>query len=146
MGKKEAAIMCDNRCQWSFDDLKCLCTMAPVLAYANFTRPFKLYYDTCGSGLGAVVYQTCDDGTDDVIIYTSRSLTKAESDYPAHKLEFLTLKWAVVDKFHEYLYGLTLDFLYRQQSPDLCFNHSQAGCCKSPMCGQFSQLQFSVVL
>jgi hypothetical protein len=26
-------------------------------------------------------------------------------NYPAHKLEFLALKWAVTDKFHEYLYG-----------------------------------------
>lgn len=26
-------------------------------------------------------------------------------NYPAHKLEFLALKWAVVDKLHDYLYG-----------------------------------------
>ena len=25
--------------------------------------------------------------------------------YPAHKLEFLTWKWAITGKFHEYLYG-----------------------------------------
>ena len=36
-------------------------------------------------------------------------MNKAESHYPAHKLEFLALKWAVVEKFHEYLYGLTFD-------------------------------------
>ena len=59
--------------------------------------------------MGAVLYQTCDDGTDAAIAYTSRSLTKAKSHYPAHKLEFLTLKWAVVEKFHEYLYRLTFD-------------------------------------
>lgn len=29
----------------------------------------------------------------------------AEKKYPAHKLEFIALKWAVVEKFHEYLYG-----------------------------------------
>ena len=39
----------------------------------------------------------------------SRSLSKAESHYPAHKLEFLTFKWAVVEKFHKYLYGSTFD-------------------------------------
>ena len=43
------------------------------------------------------------------IAYASRSLSKAESHYPAHKLEFLTLKWAMVEKFHEYLYGSTFD-------------------------------------
>ena len=32
-------------------------------------------------------------------------MSKAEKNYPAHKLEFLALKWAVTEKFHEYLYG-----------------------------------------
>ena len=91
------------------DDLKRLCTTAPILAYADFTQPFKLHTDSCGSGLGAVLYQTHEDGTDAVIAYASRNLTKAKSDYPMHKLEFLALKWAVVKKFHEYLYGLTFD-------------------------------------
>ena len=36
-------------------------------------------------------------------------MNKAESHYSAHKLEFLALKWAVVEKFHEYLYGLTFN-------------------------------------
>ena len=27
-----------------------------------------------------------------------------ECNYPAHKLDFLALKWAVTDKFHDYLY------------------------------------------
>ena len=82
----------NDRCQWSFDDLKCLCTTAPILAYADFIRPFKLHTYACGSDLGAVLYQTVDSGMDAVITYTSRSLTKAKSHYPAHKLKFLTLK------------------------------------------------------
>ena len=40
-----------------------------------------------------------------VIAFASRGLSKSEQNYPAHKLEFLALKWAVVDKFHDYLYG-----------------------------------------
>ena len=108
-GKKMAAIKSDNRCQQAFDDLKKLCTMAPILAYANFSKPFKLHTDACGMGLGAVLYQTREDSTEAVIAFASRSLSKAEFHYPAHKLEFLTLKWAVVEKFHEYLYGSTFD-------------------------------------
>ena len=38
-------------------------------------------------------------------MYASRSLNKAERNYPAHKLEFLALKWAVTEKFHDFLYG-----------------------------------------
>ena len=37
--------------------------------------------------------------------YTSQSLTRSKRNYPVHKLEFLALKWAITDKFHEYLYG-----------------------------------------
>ena len=109
VGKKKAAIQWDSRCQQAFNDLKRLCTMAPILIYADFTKLFKLHTDACGSGLGAVLYQTHKDGTDAVIAYASRCLSKAESHYPAHKLEFLTFKWAVAEKFYEYLYGLTFD-------------------------------------
>ena len=66
--------------------------------------------------LGAVLYQTYEDGTDAVIAYASRSSSKAESYYPAHKLEFLALKWVVVEKFHEYLYGSTFD-VYTDNNP-----------------------------
>lgn len=37
--------------------------------------------------------------------YASRGLSKSESRYPAHKLEFLALKWAVTEKFCDYPYG-----------------------------------------
>ena len=115
-GKKKVANTWNTKCQQSFNDLKHLCMTAPILAYANFTRPFKWHTDVCGSGLGAVLYQTHDDVTDAIIAYASRNLTKTETHYPAHKLEFLTLKWAMVKNFHEYLYGLTFD-IYTNNNP-----------------------------
>ena len=86
-GKKKAAIKWDSKCQQAFDDLKTLCTMEPILHMPKA-----------------------------VIAYASRSLNKAKSHYPAHKLEFLTLKWAVVKKFHEYLYGSTFN-VYTNDNP-----------------------------
>ena len=38
-------------------------------------------------------------------MYGSQSLKKGENHYPAYKLEFLALKWAVMMVFHEYLFG-----------------------------------------
>ena len=32
-------------------------------------------------------------------------MRNSERNYPAHKLEFLCLKLAVTEKFHDYLYG-----------------------------------------
>ena len=115
-GKKKVAIRWNDRCQQAFDDLKRLCTTAPILAYVDFTQPFKFHTVACGSGLGAVLYQTHEDSMDADITYMSRSLTKAESHYPTHKLEFLTLKWSVVEKFHEYLYGSTFN-VYTDNNP-----------------------------
>ena len=116
VGKKAAAIKWDSRCQQVFDDLKRLCTTATILAYADFTEPFKLHTDACGTGLGTVLYQIQEDGTKAVTAYASRSLSKAKSHYPAHKLELLTIKWAMLERFHEYLYGLTFD-MYTDNKP-----------------------------
>ena len=88
----------------AFEQLKTMCVSTPILAYPNYQLPFSLHTDSSTDGLGAVLYQKQDD-KQRVIAYASRSVSKAESNYPAHKLEFLALKWAVCKKFHEYLYG-----------------------------------------
>ena len=91
--------------QQAFETLQRLCTEAPALVYANFKAPFILHTDASSDGLGAVLYQD-QEGQRRVIAYASRSLSPSERNYPVHKLEFLALKWAITDKFHEYLYGI----------------------------------------
>ena len=86
----------------AFEHLKAMCVSTPILAYPDYQLPFTLHTDSSTDGLGAVLYQK-QDGKLRVIAYASRSVSKAESNYPAHK--FLALKWAVCEKFHEYLYG-----------------------------------------
>lgn len=49
-----------------------------------------------------------------VIAYASRGLSPSEKRYPAHKLEFLALKWSIVDKFQDYLYGNTFTVIIDQ--------------------------------
>ena len=78
------------------------CAVAPVLAFADFSQPFILRVDASGVGLGACLMQV-QDGTERAIAYASRSLSLTESRYPAHRLEFLALKWAVTEKFRDYL-------------------------------------------
>ena len=39
-----------------------------------------------------------------VLHYASRSLKGYEKNFPAAKLEFLALKWAITEKLHDYLY------------------------------------------
>ena len=100
--------------EWGEDQQRAFETMIeklsnpPVLAYADYKKSFKLHTDASSSGLGAVLYQQ-QDGIDRVIAYASRSLKPSERNYPAHKLEFLALKWAIMDKFHDYLYGTSFE-------------------------------------
>ena len=51
------------------------------------------------------MYQKQDDNTECVIAYASRTLSKPGRNCGTHKLEFLALKWSIMERFHEYLYG-----------------------------------------
>ena len=93
-----------SECETAFQALKTSLMQAPVLAIANPALPYELHTDASGSGLGAALYQK-HDGVLRPVAYASRGLSISESHYPAHKLEFLALRWAVCHKFHDYLYG-----------------------------------------
>ena len=54
------SIRWDSECQESIDKLKELCTTTPILAYADFRKPFKLHTHASVLGLGAVLYQVQD--------------------------------------------------------------------------------------
>ena len=114
--RKKALVQWDLECQLAFDKLKDLCTKTPTLAYADYRKLFQLHTDASDLGLGAVLYQIDDSGHQRVIAYASCSLSNTERNYPAHKLEFLALKWAVTDRFHEYLYGGQFD-VYTDNNP-----------------------------
>ena len=114
--KEKSLIEWSDDCQKAFDELKKLCTSAPVLAYANYKKEFQLHTDASELGMGGVLYQKDDQGNQRVIAYASQSLTQTERNYPAHKLEFLALKWAVTDRFHEYLYRGKFD-VYTDNNP-----------------------------
>ena len=61
-------------------------------------------------------YQNDNSSHQRVIAYASHSLSHTKRNYPAHKLEFLALKWVVTDRFHEYLYGGQFD-VYTDNNP-----------------------------
>ena len=75
-----------------------------------------MHTDASELELGGLLYQADEKGVLRVIAYTSRSLSQTERNYPAHKLEFLALKWAVTDHFREYLCGGRFD-VYADKKP-----------------------------
>ena len=102
---KKKLVEWNEDCEKAFQKLKKLCSETPFLAYADYNKPFHLQTDASEKGLGAVLYQKQDDGTMRVIVYASSTLSKSEKNYDVHKLEFLAFKWAISDRFYEYLYG-----------------------------------------
>lgn len=96
-----------NECSRSFEGLKAKLTTAPVLAYADFSLPFILEVDTSHGGLGVVLSQA-QAGKVRPITCASRGPRPTERNmvnYSSMKLEFLALKWAMTEKFREYLLG-----------------------------------------
>ncbi len=87
-------------CQLAFIAIIDKLTAAPILGYADPKLPYRLHTDASTTGLGAALYQE-QEGQLRVIAYASRGFTRSEAKYPAHKLEFLALKWAVTVKFSD---------------------------------------------
>ena len=59
--------------------------------------------DASRRGLGAVLSHKQADGRYHLIAYASRVMNETEQRYHSNKQEFLALKWAVTEQFHEYL-------------------------------------------
>ncbi|WVZ63464.1 hypothetical protein U9M48_013094 [Paspalum notatum var. saurae] len=99
--QKNAKFAWSPKCEEAFGMLKKLLTSAPVLAQPDITKPFDVYCDASGSGLGCVLMQ---EGR--VIAYASCQLRKHEVNYPTHDLELLAVVYAL-KKWRHYLLGNT---------------------------------------
>ena len=57
--KKGVRFNWDDKCEQAFQTLRRLLTSAPVLAQPDITRPFDVYCDASGTGLGCVFIPVC---------------------------------------------------------------------------------------
>ena len=113
----------------AFDHLKTACLQAPILAFPDFNKPFLLETDASGRGLGAVLSQKQADGRYHPIAYASCVMNETKQRYHSNKQEFLALKWAVTEQFHEYLspYGKNWnEFVVRTDNNPLTYIFSSA--------------------
>ena len=83
----------------AFEKLKDILTSAPILTISDGTKPFTVYTDACGTGLGSVSMQ---EGK--VVAYASRQLKNHERNYPTHDLELAAIVFALKSWRH-YLLG-----------------------------------------
>src|SRR5438477_1735013 len=88
--QKEAKFNWTSDCEAAFQQLKTLLTTAPVLTQPNVAKPFDVYCDASGTGLGCVLMQ---EGK--VVAYASRQWRKHEEPYATHDLELAVVVHAL---------------------------------------------------
>lgn len=86
----------------AFEKIKHALSTTPVLRYYDVKDDVMLQADASSYALGAALLQASQP-----IAYASRSLTKAELNYPQIEKEALAIRFACM-KFHEYVYGKRL--------------------------------------
>jgi hypothetical protein len=88
--KKDRKIAWTTECETTFRTLRTLLTTTPILAQPDIEKPFDVFCDASGIGLGCVLMQ---DGK--VIAYASRQPRKHEVNYPTHDLELAAVVHAL---------------------------------------------------
>jgi ribonuclease HI len=97
--KKGAKFDWGQKCEDAFHSLRQHLTIAPVLSPPDNGKPFDVYSDASGTGLGCVLMQD-----NRVIAYASRALRPHEQNYPTHDLELAAVVHAL-KMWRHYLMG-----------------------------------------
>jgi hypothetical protein len=97
--KKETPFIWESNHQEAFEKMKLCISEDSLIAYYDVTKPVTLEVDASMKGLGACLVQ---DGRP--IIFASKTLTQAQSNYSNIEREMLGVMYGV-ERFHTYLYG-----------------------------------------
>ena len=131
--------------QHAFDKLKHVLTTAPVLGYADFSKPFALETDASHQGLGAVLSQELQGH---VIGYASRKLRPPERHMDncmyCMKLQLLALKWAVTEKFRSYLLGSEFT-IYTDNNPLKYLQTAKLGAVEQHWATELAYFTFTII-
>jgi hypothetical protein len=118
--EKYAKFKWSQECEETFLTLRKLLTITPILAQPDIEKPFDVYCDASGTGIGGVLIQ---DGC--AIAYASCQLRCHDEHYPTHDLELLAVVYALKvwrhyllgNLIHIYTDHKSLKYLFTQ--PDL---------------------------
>ena len=102
--EKTARFEWTPECQEAFLKLRQRLCSAPILAFPNFSKPFILDTDASNTGIGGVLSQLDETGSEHVIAYASRTLSKAERRYCVTRRELLAVV-TFTQQFRPYLLG-----------------------------------------
>lgn len=121
---KRRPFIWSKECENAFSTLKKSLLSAPILAYPDFTKRFRVTVDASISATGAVLSQEIE-GIDRPIAYISRAFKKGELNKPIIEKELIAIHFALT-VLRPYLYGTEftvfsdhkpLIYLYKLKNP-----------------------------
>lgn len=116
--EKNSSFKWSEDCQQAFELIRRKLVSPPILAFPDYSKEFILDTDASDTGVGAVLSQVHDDGSEHVVAYASRVLTKAERKYSVTRKELLAVV-VFIDHFRQYLLGQS--FLLRTDHSSLAW-------------------------
>ena len=102
--KKGVKFQWSSQCQDAIDKLKGKFISSPVLAYPKNDLTYVLDTDASLFGVGAILSQVDEAGTEHVIAYGSKKLSKTQRNYCTTMRELLAAV-VFIRQFHHYLWG-----------------------------------------
>jgi hypothetical protein len=117
--KKGVKFVWGEACEKAFHTLRQHLTSAPVLVQPDNSKPFEVFCDVSGMGLGCILMQ---EGR--VIAYASQALRPHEINYPTHDLELVAVVHALKIWRH-YLMGNRCNIFTDHKSLKYIFTQSQ---------------------
>lgn len=95
--KKNMKFVWTNDQENAFKELKRLLQNSPILNFPRYDLEFRLAVDTSCHGLGYMLYQIHEGGSNRVVRFGSKGLAQWQRSYGPTKLELLGMVTAVLD-------------------------------------------------
>jgi hypothetical protein len=116
--KKGVKFVWSEECDKAFHTLRAHLTSAPVFTQPDMSKPFEVFCDALGTGLGCVLMQE-----NRVITYASRALRPHEKNYRTHDLELAAVVHAL-KLWRHYLMGNRCNIFTDHKSLKYIFTQS----------------------
>ena len=84
-----------EECEQAFTTVKNLLSNFPILRAPDFDRPFVIAVDASRVGVGAVLFQSDDNGIEHPVSYFSKKLSRAQRNYSTIEQELLAIVLAL---------------------------------------------------
>lgn len=120
--KKRTKFVWTEECEESFQKLKYFISNPPILAMADFSKPFILHCDASSLSLGSCLIQEGPNNERRPIAYYSRKFTDSELSLSIYQKELLSIVCSI-EKFHKFLEHQSFELICDNQALSWVLSH-----------------------